>query len=161
MNLTATNTDSSDGYGPQVKHYGGSAAVCFQSSMLKERIPTINIEIAPIVSNSVQWGNKLNFQLSDNELPLLCGLLLGYLPALDIKRGAKGIELRRQKRDATNHPGLFLYASSGRSHQLRLLVPSGVMAKICALAVARFVEDLAVDPSVAHMAIKSACALHY
>lgn len=148
-------------HGSQVKHYGNSAAVCFQSSELKTTIPTLNIEVAPIVNNSAQWDAKLNFQLSENELPLFCGLLLGYLPSMTIKRGSKGIDLHRQKRDAQNQPGLYLYASSGQSHQLRLLVPSGIMAKVCALAIGRFVDDLAVDPSIAHLAIKSACVLHY
>lgn len=148
-------------FGAQVKHYGNSAAVCFQSSLLNERVPTLNIEVAAVVNHAPRWPEKLNFQLSENELPLFCGLMLGYLPALEVRRGVKGVELTRQKREGRNEPGLFVYASAGREHQHRLLVPTGIMAKIGALALSRFTQDLDVEASLALPAIRAACALHH
>lgn len=147
-------------FGPQVKFYGGKAAVCFQASVLKEQIPSVNIEVAGIVNNTAQWGNKLNFQLTENELPLFSGLLLGFLPKLEIRRGAKGVEMTRQKRDATNHPGLYIYASSGREHQHRLLLPTGLMAKACVLATSQLAKELGADMPIVSASIRSACSLH-
>lgn len=147
-------------FGPQVKFYGVQAAVCFQASVLKEQIPSINIEIAAIVNRTAQWNKKLNFQLTENELPLLCGLLLGFLPKLEIKRSSKGVEMTRQKRDAKNHPGLFIYASSGRDHQHRLLLPTGFMAKACVLATSQLANELGADMPIVSASIRSACSLH-
>lgn len=152
--------DQHSPFGAQVKHYGNSAAVCFQSSLLNERVPTLNIEVAAIVNHAPRWQEKLNFQLSENELPLFCGLMLGYLPTLAVRRGTKGVELTRQRRDGRNEPGLFVNATSGRDHQHRLLVPTGIMAKIGALALSRFTQDLGVEASLAVPAIRAACALH-
>ncbi len=159
-NAAMNELDQTKLFGAQIKYYGNSAAVTFQSSLLNERVPTLNIETAAIMNNSVQWQHKLNFQLSENELPLFCGLMLGYLPSLAIKRGTKGVELHRQQRDAKNDPGLFIYASAGRASQHRLLVPTGIMAKISALALSRFTEDLGVEAGIALPAIRAACSLH-
>lgn len=148
-------------FGAQVKHYGNSAAVCFQSSLLNDRVPTLNIEIAAIVDHAPRWQEKLNFQLSENELPLFCGLMLGFLPSLAVRRGTKGVELTRQKREGRNEPGLFVSATAGRAHQHRLLVPTGIMAKIGALALSRFTQELGVEASLAMPAIRAACALHH
>ncbi len=159
MNNQPTQIAEEARFGPQVKFYGGKAAVCFQSSMLKEQIPSINIEIAGIINNKAQWTNKLNIQLSENELPLFCGLLLGFLPKLDIRRGSKGIEMVRQKRDANNQPGLYIYASSGREHQYRLLLPTGLMAKACVLAISQLAKELGADMPIVSASIRSACSL--
>lgn len=160
MNNQPTQIADPAHFGPQVKFYGGKAAVCFQSSMLKDQIPSINIEVAGIVNNEAQWANKLNIQLSENELPLFCGLLLGFLPKLDIRRGNKGVEMVRQKRDANNHPGLYIYASSGRERQFRLLLPTGLMAKVCVLAITQLAKELGADMPVVSAAVRSACSLH-
>lgn len=163
MNSATNNsTFSTVSYGPQVKFYGTQAAICFQASELKDRIPSINIELTGIVDGKSQWqvpGRKLGFQLTESELPIFCGLLLGFLPHMKIKRGNKGVEMRRQKRDDNNLPGLYVYASAGSDKQYRLLLPVGLMAKTCVLASSQFIKDLGADMSVASPAIRSACAL--
>ena len=52
-------------------------------------VPTINLEVAPREGEHVNWSRKIVIQLSDEELPVLCGVFMGYLPKLHLKRPGK------------------------------------------------------------------------
>ena len=63
-------------------------------------------------------------QLSDTELPTLCCVLLGFLPAIHLKRPGKGIEVIRQPNK------LFVKATAEGLHQLKRLIESNQSEKV-------------------------------
>lgn len=79
--------------------YGDKAALCIEESITQKGFSTILLQIAPRLSRtaSADWYQAVNIQLTNQELPLFAGLLLGYLPSCEFKRQQKGIHIERQK----------------------------------------------------------------
>ena len=78
---------------PKVKCFGKSAALTVEATVIQKAgnppLPTINLEVAPRSAERVEWERKIVIQLSDSELPVLCAVLMGYLPELHLKRPGK------------------------------------------------------------------------
>lgn len=85
---------------PKVRCFGDRAALCAEASSRLEEgatIHAINLEIAPRQGGDVVWSRKINVELSNTELPLVCAVGLGLLPALRIERPGKAIDIQRQE----------------------------------------------------------------
>lgn len=111
--------------------FGSRAALTVEATPLIQRGEpvgwTVNLDVAPRNQDSIQWQRKITIQLSDNELPILAAVCLGYLPFAEFKRPQKGIRIERQ-------PGkLFLSATQGRGTAYSLPIPIGQTFRITAL----------------------------
>ncbi|MFC1337316.1 MAG: hypothetical protein G8D81_20815 [gamma proteobacterium symbiont of Clathrolucina costata] len=108
---------------PKVKCFGSKAALCAEATFITKDsappVPTINLEVAPRIAESVAWDRKVVMQLSDSELPLVCAVLMGYIPKLHLKRPDKGIELERQVNK------IFVRASAGSGNLFALPITIG------------------------------------
>lgn len=68
--------------------YGGKAAFQIEQSITKDGRHTIMVESAPKINTNdpndkrYEWTNKLSFQLSQEELPFMIGVLLGIIPSV-------------------------------------------------------------------------------
>jgi|GEM_PF-715539 len=134
----------------KVRCYGYSASLVAEATWLKESNPpvaTVNLEMAPTLKDGnnkpfsgkkADWDKKLVFQLSQNELPLACAVMMGYLPSLHIKRAGKGIEIHRQPNK------LFVRASAGAGKLYNMEVVIGDAFLLCAL----MLEQLALQSGI-------------
>jgi hypothetical protein len=115
----------------KVRCFGNSAAITAEATVInKDRqapVPTVNLEIAPREGADVNWSRKIVIQLSDQELPVLCGLFMGYIPRVHFKRPGKGIELERQP------GGIYIKASAGHGALFSLPAGIGDSFRLCAL----------------------------
>jgi len=114
---------------PKVKIYGGQAALCAEAICINKNgqpVYTINLEIAPKVSEQVHWQRKILIQLSQSELPNVCSVLLGYQNEVHLKRPGKGIELIRQPEN------LYIRGSQGIGNLFALPASSGDVFRLSA-----------------------------
>ena len=114
----------------KVRCFGSSAALTAEATMLMKagvNVPTINLEVAPRYGKDVSWDQKIVVQLSDQELPLLCAVFMGYMPSLHLKRPGKGIEISRQPNK------MYIKASAGQGKLFALPAPVGDSFRLCAL----------------------------
>ena len=97
--------------------YGRQHALCFQPCD-QRGVPSIMIEAAASVAEKkFDWKNKLQFMLTEDELPLVAAVLFGFLPAVTFKNHGqdndKGLELV----DQGDKVFAKLFAR-GRAHQV-------------------------------------------
>lgn len=66
--------------------YGGKAAMCFSlNTTRKGGFPTAQIEAAPAKGEKTyEWEKKVSFQLTVAELPLVFGVLFGFLTKIEL-----------------------------------------------------------------------------
>ncbi|MFK5893926.1 MAG: hypothetical protein QM504_11960 [Pseudomonadota bacterium] len=64
---------------------------------------------------NAEWEKCVNVQLTDHELPIFAGLLMGYLSTCEFKRQRKGIQIKRQQ------GALYFHASESCSYALPVL----------------------------------------
>lgn len=66
--------------------YGGKAAMCFSlNTTRKGGFPTVQIEAAPAKGEKTyEWEKKVSFQLTVAELPLVFGVLFGFLSKIEL-----------------------------------------------------------------------------
>lgn len=73
----------------QIKVYGSTAALTFDATLTaKDQCPTVTVESACARSDgsgSYDWDNKIAFQFSKGELPMVAAVLLGYLPHCEFR----------------------------------------------------------------------------
>lgn len=116
---------------PKVKCFGKRAALTIEATMIHKAgcppLPTINLEVAPRQDERVEWARKIVIQLSDSELPVLCAVLMGYLPEIHLKRQGKGIEVTRQT------SRLFVRATAGAENMFMLPLDIGDTFRASAL----------------------------
>ena len=115
----------------KVRCYGSSSALTIEATKLhKNKVEcgdTVNLDVAPKDGNGVQWDRKITVQLSENELPILAAVCLGYLPKAQFKRPDKGIVVERQVNK------LYVSATQGAGNNFSLPVPIGQSFQISAL----------------------------
>lgn len=97
--------------------YGDKAALCIEESITQGGYPTVMLQVAPRVSRhaNADWNKAVNIQLTDHELPIFSGLLMGYIANCEFKRQNKGIEIKRQQGQ------LYFHASQSCSYALPVL----------------------------------------
>lgn len=62
--------------------YGGSAALCFNVTLSRQKRPTISLDAAleiPGQARKYNWQDKITVQLSAQEMPLVYAVLMGYM----------------------------------------------------------------------------------
>lgn len=81
----APQADTPEGQPPgrphrlQARAYGKRAALCVEEDETRGNEPTISIELAPARGpRDYDWGKKVRFQLTSDELPQLLAVLCGY-----------------------------------------------------------------------------------
>jgi len=142
----------------KVKCFGSRAALCAEATISAgDSTPptaTINLEVAPMDAGRVGWGRKIVIQLSNSELPLLCAVLLGYLPELALKRPDKGIDIQRQ------HNKVFVRASAGTNNLFLLPVTIGDSFRLSALALVQLKKQSGIsDDTLILAALRGAASL--
>ena len=143
---------------PKVKCFGKSAALTVEATVIQKAgnppLPTINLEVAPRLAERVEWDRKIVIQLSDSELPVLCAVLMGYLPELHIKRPGKGIEVARQP------DRLFIRATAGTGNLFMLPVTIGDTFRVSALLLSQLKKQSGLeDETLLLAALRGAASL--
>jgi hypothetical protein len=142
----------------KVKIFGAQAALCAESVILnkeKQRLHSVNLEVAPRHHNGVDWNRKIVIQLSDTELPLACSVLLGYLPSIHFKRPGKGIELERQANR------LFVRGSQGPENIFMLPATIGDTFKLSAMMLSQLKQQASMeDDTLLLAALRGAASLY-
>jgi len=126
--------------------YGGKAAACFSADTKKDSATqTLRIETAEASGTRVyDWANKIAVQLSVKELPLILGVLMGWLPEYKAEGHGenhdKGFTFKRQE-------GSFFLSMTQKGKKARALpVPPGDAYCITSLVVRQMVAN---DPHLA------------
>lgn len=125
----------------QVHVYGGKAAACF-SADTKRNSTTQTVRIEAAESNGTRayaWDNKIAVQLSVKELPLVLGVLMGWLPAYKAEghgeQNDKGFTIERQE-------GKFFLSMFARGQKARALpIPPGDAYCITSLLLRQMVAN--------------------
>ena len=143
----------------KVKCFGSKAALCAEATVAVKQdmsgVPTVNLEIAPRLAESVDWQRKIVIQLSDSELPLLCALVMGYIPALHLKRPEKGIEIERQDNK------LFVKASSGTGNLFVMPVTIGDTFRLATLLLSQLKQQAGfADETLMLAALRGSASLY-
>lgn len=140
----------------KVKCFGSKAALCAEATMaVKQGVPTVNLEVAPRLAENVDWQRKIVIQLSDSELPLLCALVMGYIPALHLKRPGKGIEIERQDNK------LFVKASSGSGNLFVMPVTIGDTFRLATLLLSQLKQQAGfADETLMLAALRGSASLY-
>ena len=95
--------DDADKKYVHVHVYGGKAAACFSADTKRNSTAqTVRIETAEATApRAYAWDNKIAIQLSVKELPLVLGVLMGWLPAYKVEGHGenhdKGFSIERQE----------------------------------------------------------------
>lgn len=81
--------------------YAGTAALCFEADTTRKGVPTVLLDAALATApKSYDWEHKIRIQMTEQELPCVLAVLLGYLPVCDYKNhgeeGNKGFSVERQ-----------------------------------------------------------------
>lgn len=105
---------------PRHHCYGSSGAACFEI-VLVDKALRLTIDLAKIDNakgqRNVAWNKKINFMLTDQELPILMALLLGYAQSLSFSRGDKSMAMVRQAPSAVGkHGSIFIKGFSEGKH---------------------------------------------
>lgn len=89
LNVQKIHAAPADRRVTQIKVYGSSAALTFDATLTaKDQCPTVTVESACARndgSGSYDWDNKIAFQFSKGELPVVAAVLLGYLPHCEFR----------------------------------------------------------------------------
>jgi len=144
-------------FGLKIKCYGQSSALCAEATFTQgsESIPTINLEVAPKDGKDYAWARKIIIQLSDNELPLVCCVLMGYIPSVHLKRQTKGIEIRRQKNS------LYVKASSGKDNVFALPITIGDTFKLSTIMLKQLIKQTGLESETLVLAaLRGAASLY-
>lgn len=73
-----------------VHAYGGKAALCFSASTTRDDEHTVRIEGAMSTGTRIyDWQSKVIFQLTVQEIPLVIGVLHGFMDKLELKGHGK------------------------------------------------------------------------
>lgn len=135
--------------------YGERAALCVEESTTRGGFPTILLQVAPRASRHAdsEWDKSVKIQLTDTELPVFVGLLMGYIANCDFKRQRKGIEIRRQQ------GSLYFHASESCSYALP--VYPGDVFHITTLTLSQLEKSaFEVDRTLMLASIRSAMSLY-
>lgn len=105
---------------PRHHCYGSTGAACFEIVEV-DKVLRVNIDLAKIENGkgqrNVAWNKKINFLLTDQELPILMALLLGYAQSISFSRSEKSMAMVRQAPSAVGkHGGIFIKGFSEGKH---------------------------------------------
>lgn len=141
---------------PKARCFGSNAALTVEASLLpskgKTGGDTVNIDVAARFGETVDWSNKITFQLDETELALFASVCLGYLPSCEFKRPGKGIKIERQ-------PGKLYISASRSDARFSLPVPIGQVFQVSTLILAQLQKHSFVSGEVLIASLRGAAAL--
>lgn len=149
----------------KVRVYSQSAALTAEATSYPtetinaQQPDTLTLDVAKAISSAsglkpqYDWSNKITLQLSPVELPLLVGVLFGYLPNCEFKRPTKGIHIERQ----TNN--IYMRASN-KDNQASLPIPIGQTYLLSAIATAQLQLQSQLTGDLLLASIRGACSLY-
>jgi hypothetical protein len=146
-------------YGTKVHVYGSGAALCIEAvsvedSPQSDRSHTVLLEFAKREANTVYWKDKLTFQVSDSELVQLALLVTGYKSLIEIKRGNKGVEIKRQEGQ------LYFRATQGSGRLFSLPATLGDAFKISSVVLEQLMKMSGLqDAGLVHLALRGTATL--
>jgi hypothetical protein len=145
-------------FGRKTKCFGSNAALTVEASpLLVKGEPfgsTVNIELAKRVGTGFDWGNKIQLQLSEDELAAFACVLLGYIPRYHFKRPAKGVEVERQDSK------LFVRGTAGSGNLFALPLPPGRVFAVSTLVIGQLQSHFeCTDTSVILASLRGASSL--
>jgi len=154
-----TQSPLSDLY--KVRAYGNSGALTVEEAVTeKGRLATAQFEFAPKRGKSYDFSHsKQVFQLSPQELPLVIGLFLGYLPRLVLIRDDGQVEMERQRLSETGFGSIRMHVKSKGGNNYSLPVQPGEAARISAMLMWRISLQCPCPPALLLPSIKGACSL--
>lgn len=137
---------------PKARCFGSNAALTVEASLLKTGEDTVNIDVAGRFGETIDWSNKITFQLDETELALFASVCLGYLPSCEFKRPGKGIKIERQ-------PGKLYISASRSDARFSLPVPIGQVFQVCTLVLAQLQKHSFVTGEMLIASLRGAAAL--
>lgn len=141
---------------PKARCFGSNAAITVEASILQSKGEaggdTVNIDVAGRKGETVDWQNKITFQLSESELALFASVCLGYLPSCEFKRPGKGIKIERQ-------PGKLYVTASRSDARFSLPVPIGQVFQISTLVLSQLQKHSFVTGETLIASLRGAAAL--
>lgn len=149
----------------KIKAYGEKFAMTIERATTTNEAHSIIIEIAKVKmvqsgKKEFNWNEKMQILLSEQELNLFAGLLLGYLPSVKFERpnDNKWVEFTRQKKSEDRVAGgIFVKGFNGELHTLPI-VP-GVVCEIAQLCLGQLERRGLCSPELLIAAIRGGCAL--
>lgn len=148
----------------KVKVYGEKFAMTVERAAKTADTHSVIIEIAKIKiyqggRKEFNWNEKMQVLLSEPELNLFAGLLLGYLPAIKFDRphDKKWIEFIRQKQTDQRSGGIFVKGFSGELHTLP--ITPGAVSEISQLCLGQLERRGFCSPELIVASIRGGCAL--
>lgn len=150
----------------KVKCFGDKAALTVEECVTEDGELTVVFEVAHVRSSdnnnkTYDWRNKEMFQLANDELFVVAGLFLGYVPSFKIERSDKSLELTRQRKgsDGRGYGSLYVKAYSAGEALYTLPMTPGGVAQVGQLILGRIEQRELSGPELLLAAIKGGCAL--
>tara|TARA_R110001592_G_scaffold221139_2_gene475820 strand:- start:27702 stop:28187 length:486 start_codon:yes stop_codon:yes gene_type:complete len=145
-------------FGKKAKCFGNQAALTVEATaLLMKGEPvgsTVNLELARRVADGFDWSDKIQFQLSEDELAAFACVLLGYLPRFHFKRPSKGIEVERQT------DKLFVRGTAGTGKIFALPLTAGRVFAVSTLVIGQLQSHFdCTDTQVVLASLRGAAAL--
>ncbi len=153
-----TGSDFNPAEQPKWRSYGANAAITVEATQLLVKGEpagwTVNLDVAPIVNREVDWKRKVQIQVSETELPILAGVLMGYLPKCKFQRSSKGIYLERQ-------PGKLFVRGSANAENFALPLSIGSTFHFSALVLQQLQKHLGgIETDTMLAALRGSAALY-
>lgn len=140
---------------PKCRFYGSKAALTCEATTSRDGLPTANLEVAPRSGKEIDWHRKITLQLADSEMPVLCCVLLGFLPRAHFKRPDKGIEIERQSSK------VLIRASAGAGNLFLLPVAIGDTFRLSAFLMGQLKQQNPyIDDNGVLAALRGAASLY-
>lgn len=148
----------------KVKVYGDKFAMTIERAATTGDAHSVIIEIAKVKVNhggtkEFNWNEKMQVLLSEQELNLFAGLLLGYIPSIKFERpnDNKWIEFVRQKKTDERAGGIFVKGFNGVLHTLPM--SPGATCEIAQLCLGQLEKRGFCSPELLIASIRGGCAL--
>lgn len=144
---------------PKFKYFSANAGLTAEGTIRPSKsdlpTPTLSLELAPGQERAIDWTKKIDVQLSNAELAILCATLLGYLPKCEFKRARKGVAIERQANR------VYMRASASDRSLVNIGLDIGNTTQLSALALSRFsLQQPQTAPELLLASIKGAAALY-
>lgn len=122
----------------KVQVFGSSAALCFEETTSRRDGPTVSVDAAAKQGESVLWKEKIIFQFTVDELPVLAAVLLGVLPEFEFKFHG---EKKAKSAGVYRRDNAVLFKVSDGSKSFTVPVPPGSLFHVSSLVMAQLAAN--------------------
>lgn len=140
----------------KVKIFGQKAALTVEASTTRHDRHTVTLDTAAAKSRLVyDWANKIIFQFTVDELPILAAVLMGVIPEFEFKfHGAKGSN-NKSALVSRKDNGILVKLSEGAKFHV-VTAPPGAAYHFCSLVMSQLhAESPTLDGGVAMAQLRS------